>query len=104
MHNRRSALGRVLSGVALAALAALGSASHAADNYPSKPIRIVVPYPAGGGTDIIARLMSTPLSQRLGQPVIVENKPGASGMLGNGTVANVFTILSAIKSHFFTQR
>ena len=100
MHNRRSALGRVLSGVALAALAALGSASHAADNYPSKPIRIVVPYPAGGGTDIIARLMSTPLSQRLGQPVIVDNKPGASGMLGNGTVAKApgdgYTVLLGI--------
>ena len=100
MHNRRSALGRVLSGVALAALAAVGGVGHAADNYPSKPIRVIVPYPAGGGTDIIARLMGTQLSQRLGQPVIVENKPGASGMLGNDTVAKApgdgYTILLGI--------
>ena len=100
MYNRRSAVGRVLSTVALAALAACGISAHAADNYPSKPIRLVVPYPAGGGTDIIARLMSTQLSQRWGQPVIVDNKPGASGMLGNDIVAKApgdgYTVLLGI--------
>lgn len=100
MYNRRSAVGRVLSTVALAALAACGTSAHAADNYPSKPIRLVVPYPAGGGTDTIARLMSTQLSQRWGQPVIVDNKPGASGMLGNDIVAKApgdgYTVLLGI--------
>ena len=100
MYNRRSAVGRVLSTVAVAALAACGISAHAADNYPSKPIRLVVPYPAGGGTDIIARLMSTQLSQRWGQPVIVDNKPGASGMLGNDIVAKApgdgYTVLLGI--------
>ncbi len=100
MDNRRSAVGRVLSTVAVAALAACGISAHAADNYPSKPIRLVVPYPAGGGTDIIARLMSTQLSQRWGQPVIVDNKPGASGMLGNDIVAKApgdgYTVLLGI--------
>ncbi len=100
MYNRRSAVGRVLSTVAVAALAACGIGAHAADNYPSKPIRLVVPYPAGGGTDIIARLMSTQLSQRWGQPVIVDNKPGASGMLGNDIVAKApgdgYTVLLGI--------
>ena len=100
MHNRRSAVGRVFSAVALAALAVAGGQAHAADNYPSKPIRLVVPYPAGGGTDIIARLMSTQLSQRWGQPVIVDNKPGASGMLGNDIVAKApgdgYTVLLGI--------
>ena len=100
MYNRRSAVGRVLSTVAGAAWAACGIGAHAADNYPSKPIRLVVPYPAGGGTDTIARLMSTQLSQRWGQPVIVDNKPGASGMLGNDIVAKApgdgYTVLLGI--------
>ncbi len=99
MHNRRSAVGRVFSAVALAALAVAGGQAHAAD-YPSKPIRIVVPYPAGGGADTIGRLVGTQLSLRLGQPVIVENKPGASGMLGNDTVAKApgdgYTVLLGI--------
>ncbi|HRM44554.1 MAG TPA: YitT family protein [Fusicatenibacter saccharivorans] len=64
MHHRRSAPGRILSRIAsivgtaaLAALAAGGTAAYAADAYPSKPIRLVVPYPAGGGTDIIAMII-----------------------------------------------
>lgn len=72
--------------IALAAACGLGSA-QAQDPYPSKPIRLIVPYPAGGGTDTIARLIGTQLSQRLGQPVLIENKPGASGILGNDLVA-----------------
>ncbi|MEG1200933.1 MAG: tripartite tricarboxylate transporter substrate binding protein [Comamonas sp.] len=99
MFNRRSAVGRVLSTVALAALVACGAGVQAAD-YPSKPIRIVVPYPAGGGADTIGRLIGTQLSQRWGQPVIVDNKPGASGMLGNDTVAKApgdgYTVLLGI--------
>ncbi|MEG0919863.1 MAG: tripartite tricarboxylate transporter substrate binding protein [Comamonas sp.] len=99
MFNRRSAVGRVLSTVALAALVACGAGAQAAD-YPSKPIRIVVPYPAGGGADTIGRLIGTQLSQRWGQPVIVDNKPGASGMLGNDTVAKApgdgYTVLLGI--------
>lgn len=55
--------------------------------YPSQPIRIVVPYPAGGGTDTLARMIGSKLQEAWGQTVIVENKPGASGMLGNDFVA-----------------
>ena len=63
--------------LALAALAFAGMA-HAADPYPSKPIRILVGYPAGGAVDVIARTLGQALSGGVGQPVIIENKPGAS--------------------------
>jgi tripartite-type tricarboxylate transporter receptor subunit TctC len=59
----------------------------AQDAYPSKPIRIIVPYTAGGGVDTIARLLGDKLSRTLGQPVIVDNKPGASGMIGAAAAA-----------------
>ncbi len=62
-------------------------AAAAANGYPSKPIRVVVPYPAGGGADIIGRAIGTQLNQAWGVPVIVENRPGASGITGNDLVA-----------------
>src|SRR3954464_11003857 len=66
----------------LAVLLALSSAPLAAqDTYPSKPIRILVGYAAGGGNDIIVRVMHPELQKGLGQPVIVDNKPGAQGII-----------------------
>ena len=68
-----------------------------AQEYPSKPLRIVVPYAAGGGTDTVARLMATRISATLGQPVVVENRPGASSNIGTEAVARApadgYTIL-----------
>src|SRR5258708_32609545 len=55
--------------------------------YPNKPIRIVIPFPPGNTTDIMSRLIAPKMSERLGQQVIVENRPGASGMLGLDQVA-----------------
>jgi tripartite-type tricarboxylate transporter receptor subunit TctC len=72
-----------------AGAAALPVAPHVAraQAYPSKPVRIVVGFPAGGATDIMARLMGEWLTQRTGQQFIIENKPGASGNIGTETVA-----------------
>ena len=78
--NRRLALTCV-------ALACSATLAHAADPWPSKPLKIVVPYPPGGSSDIIARSISQQLSESLKQPVIVENKPGANGNLGADFVA-----------------
>ena len=69
------------------ALACSATLAHAADPWPSKPLKIVVPYPPGGSSDIIARSISQQLSESLKQPVIVENKPGANGNLGADFVA-----------------
>jgi tripartite-type tricarboxylate transporter receptor subunit TctC len=59
----------------------------AAQEYPSKPIRVIVPQPPAGGTDIVTRIVAEALAERLGQRIVVENKPGASGMIGAEIVA-----------------
>lgn len=72
----------------LAAVAGLGITLDAvAQSYPSKPIRFILPYPPAGGTDIVARPLATKMSEKLGQPVIVEYKPGASTIIGTDFVA-----------------
>ena len=63
------------------ALALAGSAASAQEKFPSKPIKVVVPYAPGGATDIVARVLGDQLRQILGQPIVVENKPGAFGIL-----------------------
>lgn len=78
--RRRSLLGALM-------LFALAPQAQAADAFPSKPIRLVVPYPPGGSSDIIARAISQPLGEALKTTVIVENKPGANGNTGADFVA-----------------
>ena len=67
--------------------AVLFAAAAQAQDYPSKPIRYIVPFPPGGSSDLIARAIAPRLGERLGQPVVIENKPGAGGMIGVDIVA-----------------
>ena len=80
--SRRRFLPLATTGLALPAL----SATALAQAYPVRPVRIVVGYPAGGPIDIVARLVGEALSERLGQPFIIENRPGAGGNVGAETV------------------
>ena len=73
--------------VAAALLLSCALTGHAQTKYPVRPIRIVVPLAPGGGSDVLARMLSPRLSERLGQPVIVDNRPAASGVLGADIVA-----------------
>jgi tripartite-type tricarboxylate transporter receptor subunit TctC len=78
-------------------------AVHAADTYPNRPIRLIVPYPPGGGTDIVGRVLGEKLSASLGQPIVVDNRGGAGGVLGTEIVAKAvpdgYTLLLVPTSH-----
>ncbi len=78
---QRTLLPLALLAASLAPIVAL------AQPWPSRPVKVIVPYPPGGNTDIIARAYTQPLAERLGRPVIVENRGGAAGMLGMGIAA-----------------
>jgi len=73
--------------LALAAIALVFAGTAAAQAYPARPIRIIVPFPPGNTMDIMSRLIGPKMSERLGQQILVENRPGASGMLGLDLVA-----------------
>lgn len=75
----------LLAGAALFAVAA--APAFAADNWPSRPVTIIVPFPAGGTTDVLARVVSTRLAAAIGKPVIVDNRPGAGATLGAALAA-----------------
>ena len=76
-----------LSLIAACLCAAHAGQTPAQEKYPSKPIRFVVPFPPGGGTDILSRIVTNKLTERLGWQIVVDNKPGAGGNIGLDTVA-----------------
>src|SRR5574337_1302786 len=87
----------------LALSAAAWASRAAAQAWPTRPVSIIVPFPAGGTTDVLARALGQELSKSLGQPVIVENKPGAGATLGADYVAKAkadgYTLLMGAVHH-----
>ena len=92
------------SGLAAAAASTLAAPARAQAAYPTKPVKIIVPYPAGQSTDILGRLMADQFTKALGQQVIVENRPGAGGTIGADVAAKAppdgYTLLmTTISTH-----
>ena len=95
--------------IALVALpCALAGDAAIAQGYPHKPIRFIVPYPPGGGTDVVARTLLDALTAELGQPIIIDNKGGAGGALGTEVAAKAapdgYTMLFTLSSHTINQK
>src|SRR5688500_12339954 len=96
--NRRAACASVASLVLLSPWAALAQGA-----YPNKPVRVIVPFSAGSTTDIIARAITDKMSQSMGQPIVIENRGGAGGTVGQAAVARAepdgYTVLVHSSSH-----
>ncbi|MBS0452694.1 MAG: tripartite tricarboxylate transporter substrate binding protein [Proteobacteria bacterium] len=100
MSNRRS----FLTTAALAGLAPLAARPAWADGgFPQRPIKLVVPNPPGGPSDIVARFLAESMRAELGQPVVIDNRPGAAGLIGSAAVANAppdgYTVLVTSRSN-----
>ena len=104
---RSATFGVLFACLATALLAALAPLSLGAQGYPSKPVRFIVPFAPGGQSDVVARVVGQKLSERWGQPVVIENKPGAATTLGADFVAKSpadgYTILLAPAPFVITQ-
>ena len=89
--------------LAVATCAALAATARADDRYPSRPVKLVLPQPAGGAVDLIARALADRLAEQMGQPFIVENMPGANGSIAGGNVARApadgYTLMLAVDSN-----
>src|SRR5712691_9392372 len=81
----------------------LPAAAGAAESFPTRPIRLIVPYPPGGGTDIVGRVLGQRLAESLGQPIVIDNRGGAGGTIGTALAAKSapdgYTLLLVPTSH-----
>jgi len=107
MITNRQAITRrnlLLGAAATASLGVTRASAQGTGNWPNHPVRLIVPYPAGGSTDVLFRLLAEKLKDKLGQPLVVENRPGASGNVGIDAVAKSapdgHTIGAATVGHF----
>src|SRR5262245_10472674 len=89
--------------ITLFAVMVLCAAAHA-QTYPAKPITVIIPFGAGGGTDVIARTLQDDIRQELGQPIIIDNRPGANGAIGSAVAARAaadgYTLMLTASSTF----
>ena len=92
-----------ISAALLLAVAVFSDPSPAADAYPSKPVRLLIPFAPGGGTDILARMVAQRLSETLGQPMVADNRPAVDGVVASETLARSapdgYTLLLVSSSH-----
>jgi tripartite-type tricarboxylate transporter receptor subunit TctC len=99
LPNRRSVLASIAAAGALASTGA-----RAQSNWPDHPVRIIVPYPAGGSTDVLSRILAERMKEIFGQPFVIENRPGAGGNIGiaavTGSPPDGYTIGAATIGHF----
>jgi tripartite-type tricarboxylate transporter receptor subunit TctC len=99
LPNRRSVLASIAAAGAFAATGA-----RAQSNWPDHPVRIIVPYPAGGSTDVLSRILAERMKEMFGQPFVIENRPGAGGNIGiaavTGSPPDGYTIGAATIGHF----
>ncbi len=88
---------------AVALLLAIASFAAAAQNYPNRPVKIIVPYAVGGSADVYGRVLAAKLSEALGQPFVIENRPGAGAIVGTDAVAKSapdgYTLLVMSNTH-----
>lgn len=104
-QTRRSWLG---AAALAAATACTGTAAWAQAAYPNKPIKVVVPFAPGGATDVLARVLAEKMAVGLGQPMVIDNKPGAAGIIGTDAVAKAapdgYTLLLALSNSMLTNQ
>src|SRR5688500_11789859 len=108
-HIRRHDMKSLFLRLALAGVAVIGATGSAsAQSFPTNPVTLVVPFAPGGGVDVLARALGAALSERWGQPVIVDNRPGAGTVIGTGAAARAapdgYTLLATTSQTFTANR